>query len=59
LPTKQLTKEAQEGFGDFKIKKQVIHTVKYADNLVLLAKEEAVLHGMIERLIAIGRCSGI
>jgi hypothetical protein len=38
-----LTKEALEGFGDFKIGGQVIHTVKYADDLVLLAKEEMVI----------------
>jgi hypothetical protein len=31
------------GFGDFKIGGQVINTVKYADDLVLLAKEEMVL----------------
>ena len=35
-----LTKEALEGFGDLKIGGQIIHTVKYADELVLLAKEE-------------------
>ena len=29
--------------GDFKIGGQIIHTVKYADDLVLLAKEEKVL----------------
>jgi hypothetical protein len=28
-----------KGFGDFKIGGQIIHTVKYADDLVLLAKE--------------------
>ena len=44
-----LPKEALEGFVDFKIGGQVIRTVKYADDLVLLAKEEAVLQGMIER----------
>jgi hypothetical protein len=37
-----LTKEAPEGVGDFKIG-HVIYTVKYADDLVLLATEEAVL----------------
>ena len=58
LHSKQLTKEALEGFGDFKIG-QVIHTVKHADELVLLAKEEAVLHGMTERLFAIRRCYGM
>ena len=34
-----LTKEALEGFGDFKIGGQIIHTVKHADDRVLLAKE--------------------
>jgi hypothetical protein len=33
---------------------QVIHIVKYEDDLVLLPKEEAVLQGMIHRLIEIG-----
>jgi hypothetical protein len=35
-----LTNEVLEGFGDFKIGGKIIHTVKYADDLVLLAKEE-------------------
>jgi hypothetical protein len=35
-----LTKEALKGFGDFNIGEQIIHTVKYVDDLVLLAKEE-------------------
>jgi len=35
-----LTKDTLEGFGDFKIGGQIIHTVKYAYYLVLLAKEE-------------------
>jgi len=34
-----LTKEALEEFGDFNIGGQIIHTVKYADDFVLLAKE--------------------
>jgi hypothetical protein len=50
-----LTKEALEGFGVFKIGGQVIRSVKYAEDLVLLAKEETVLQGMIDRLIEIGR----
>jgi len=45
------TKEALEGFGDFKIRGQIIPTVKYADDLVLLAKEEKVLHDMIDKLV--------
>jgi hypothetical protein len=54
-----LTKEAPEGVGDFKIGGQVIYTVKYADELVLLDKEEAVLWGMTDSLTEIGRCYGM
>ena len=43
------TKEALEGFGDFKIGGQIIHTVKYADDPVLLAKEKNVLQKMIDK----------
>jgi hypothetical protein len=34
------------------------HAVKYAYDLGLLAKEEGVLHGMIDRLMEIGRQYG-
>jgi len=54
-----LTKEALEGTADFKIGGQIIYTVKYADDLVLLAKEETVLKDMIDKLIEIGRCYGM
>jgi hypothetical protein len=62
-----LTKEALEGCGDLKIGGQIIHTVKYADDLVLLAKEEKGLQDMIDnlkqdmidKLTEIGRCNGI
>jgi len=40
LYSERLTKESLEGSGDFKIGRQIIHTVKYADDLVLLAKEK-------------------
>ena len=33
--------------------------MKYADDLVLLAKEKRLLQGMIDGLIEIGRCSGM
>jgi hypothetical protein len=36
LQSEYFTKEALEGFGDFKIAGQVIHTVKYADGLALM-----------------------
>jgi len=54
-----LTKEALKEFGDFKILGQINHTVKYADDLVLLTKEEKVLQDMIYKLIEIGRCYGM
>jgi hypothetical protein len=59
LYSKYLTKEALEVLRDFKVGGQVIRTVKYADDLVPLAKEEMVLQGMIKRLIEIGRCYGM
>ena len=46
-------------FGDFKIVGQVIRTVKYADDIVLLAKEETVLRSVIDRLIVVGRYYGM
>jgi hypothetical protein len=58
LYSEYLTKEALEGFGDFKIG-QVIRTVKYGDYLVLLAREEKVLQGMGYSLIEIGRRYGM
>jgi hypothetical protein len=42
-----LIKEALDGLGDFKIEGKIIQTVKYADDLVIMAKEETVLQGMI------------
>jgi len=53
------TKEALGGFGDFKIGGQIIHTAKYADDLVLLAKEEKVLQDMADKLIETGRYYGM
>jgi hypothetical protein len=59
LYSEYLTKEVLEGLGDFKIGRRIIHAVKYADDLVLLAKEEKVLQDMIDKLIEIGICYGI
>jgi hypothetical protein len=59
LYSEYFTKEALEGFGDFKIGGQVIRTVKYADDLVLQAREEKVLQDMIDRIIEIGRRYGM
>jgi hypothetical protein len=44
-----LAKEALQVLGDFKNGGQIIQTVKYADDFVLMAKEETVLQGMIDK----------
>jgi hypothetical protein len=51
LPAKKLF----EGFGDLKLG-QVIRTVKYAEESVLLTKKSTVLHGIIQKLTETGRC---
>ena len=38
---------------------KIIQTVRYADDLVLMAKEETVLQGMIDKLIETGRYYGM
>ena len=53
------TKEALDGLGDFNIGGKIIQTVKYGDDLVIMAKEQRVLQGIIGKLILIGRCFGI
>jgi hypothetical protein len=58
LYSEYLTIKVLEGSGDFKIG-QVICTVRYADDLVLLAKEEAVLQDLMARLTEIERCCGM
>jgi hypothetical protein len=54
LYSEYLNKEALEGFGDFKLGRLVIRAVKYADGIVLMAKEEAVLQSILESLTEIG-----
>jgi len=41
-----LLRKFLKGFGDFRIG-QVIHTVKYAEGLVLMAKKEMALQGIM------------
>ena len=53
LYSKWLTKEALDGLGDFNIRGQIIQTVKYADDLALMSKEETVLQSMTDKLIEI------
>jgi hypothetical protein len=38
---------------------QVIGTVKYADGLLILAEKEALLHGIIDKIIETGKCCGM
>jgi hypothetical protein len=57
--SKYPTKEALERFGGLEIGGQVICTVKYADDLVLVATEETMLQGMIDKLSEIGRFYGM
>jgi hypothetical protein len=57
--SKCLTKEALDGLGDFNIGGQIIQTLKYSDDLVLMAKEETVLQDIIDKLIEIGRSYGM
>jgi hypothetical protein len=51
-----VTNEALEGFQDFKTERQVIHTVKYADYLVILTKKEIMLQGTADRLTETDTC---
>ena len=46
-------------FPYFNIGGQIIQNVKYADDLVLMAKEETVLQGMIDKPIENGSCYGV
>ena len=58
-PVPQTLKSPNLSRASFKIGGEIIHTVKYADNLVLLAKEEKVLQDMVDKLIEIGECYGM
>jgi hypothetical protein len=49
----------QGSYGGVWRLQNIIHTVKYAYDLVLLAKEEEVLQKMIDKLIEIGGCYGM
>jgi hypothetical protein len=59
MHTASLSKKAVGGLRDFNIGGQIIETVKFADDLALMAKEETALQGMIGSLIEIGRCYGM
>jgi len=48
-----------DGLGDFSTGGKIIQTAKYADELVLMVKEETILQSMMDKLIEIGRCYGM
>jgi hypothetical protein len=54
-----VTQEALEGLRDFKAEGQIISMVRYADDHVLLAKEETTLQSTINKLIEVGRGYGM
>ncbi|MDR5124748.1 reverse transcriptase domain-containing protein, partial [Salmonella enterica subsp. enterica serovar Typhimurium] len=54
-----LANEALEGVGDFMIGGRVINTIKYADDLVLLAKNEETLQAMMDRMVETGKNYGM
>ena len=56
LYSKCLTTEALVVLGGVNFGGQIIQILKYADELVVMAKDETVLHGMIEKLIETGSC---
>jgi len=59
LYNEYLTKEALDGLGDLNVGGQIIQTVKYVDDLVIMAKEKMVLQSRIDKLIEIGICYGM
>jgi hypothetical protein len=59
LCSEYVTQEGLESLGDFKARGQTIRTVRYANDLRLLAKEETVLQSMIDKLIEVGRGYGM
>jgi hypothetical protein len=59
LYSKYVTQEDLEGLGDYKVGGEIISTMRYADDLVLLAKEETMLQSMTDKLIEVGREYGI
>jgi hypothetical protein len=59
LYSEYVTQEPLEGLGDFRVGGQIISTVRYADDLVSLAKEETTLQSMIDKLIEVERGYGM
>ena len=54
-----LAKEALKGCGNFKIGGRLINTIKYADDLVVLAKNQKQLQLMMNKLVETGKKYGM
>ena len=54
MNSEYFTTGALEEFGDFKVKEEAVRTLRYADDIVLRAKEGTVIQSMINKLIEIG-----
>jgi hypothetical protein len=59
LYSEYVKQEALERLGDFKVGGQIIRTMRYADDLVLLGKEETILQRIIDNLLEVGRDYGM
>jgi len=54
-----LLKLLSKDYRDFQIAGKECRTAKYADEFVLLVKEESVLQGIVNTITEIGRCFAI
>lgn len=54
-----LAREALKGCGNFRIGGRLINTIKYADDLVVLARNQRQLQYMMNRLVETGRKYGM
>jgi hypothetical protein len=59
LYSEYITQEALEGLGGFKVGGQIISTMRYAYDFVLLAKEETIPQSIIDMLIEVRRGYGM
>jgi hypothetical protein len=59
LYSEYVIQEALECLADFKLGGHMIRTMRYADDFVLLAKEETVIQSMIDKVIEVVRDYGM
>ena len=59
LYNEYVSEVALNGFDSFDSRGQLIGTVRYTDEFVIVGEEEAVLQGMVDRVIEVGKCCGM